>query len=736
MAFVPNNMVFVLEPALTQSSQLDIADLEALIKANGGNSTLRVKTVEVNPKTQEATLELPNGQRFTAKLPDNVIAQLPKGARLLMQVLPQGSGQQAPVPTQGQPPVQQPQQQQGQVQLLQVTDSRGQILYPPTAGTIQKPQGQVQNQIQNQGQQQPVQATLSTLLGTNVGAKAGMRIRMLPMPQAQGNNPQAIPNPTQVKAPLPPVGATAWATISGPPENGMQPITLASGVKSRVPLPPIFTVGAQVMLKMTASNQAEILTVQPAAPEASKGTPAQNQAASQSVSQPVSQTSKQPAPSAPSAPPLPSTAPAADKASQQPPRLPSLDLLNPLPKTLSKDVLQALQSQAGLKVSYRVPDAPTQKGQPSQPPQLVIKPEQVPSLKANVTLPLKTPLQLAVGSELTIKLAPQSSQQVQVLKLDVPPAQQTAQLQATQPQAQASSQPVSQTANLQPPQVVVAKVIAAGPTPDVYTLKFKEGVQVQVLSPQPLPTGSRVSLALLPSGHAHIIDVLPTATQGEISHLLKYASSLPSLTNALNQLKFDAPEAYEHAKSQLPRLGPDFTPKLIQFLEAAATQNASKMLGDEVMNLLRSFGLDGALQSDLGNIHSLNQQKVDGENWRSLFFPYWDEVRDDAQQGQMYWRKQKDENKRDQLRFIVHLSLSHLGALQLDGLLNGGQANFKLRMQERPDQAFIQELREVVTTALDEAGIQGSISVEVVSRFDTNPLKDILKNQRGLDVKV
>jgi hypothetical protein len=144
------------------------------------------------------------------------------------------------------------------------------------------------------------------------------------------------------------------------------------------------------------------------------------------------------------------------------------------------------------------------------------------------------------------------------------------------------------------------------------------------------------------------------------------------------------------------------------------------------------------LQQDFTQLHQLQQRTDNAESWRALFFPYWENKEDDPRQGSMFWRRQKDKDdpERDSLRFVVHLSLSHLGRVQFDALLRGKQLVMKLRLQDAVDPEFVTGLMDVAHQALKDAGLDGQIGVEQVTHFSTDPLLDMIRDGGTLNVKV
>jgi hypothetical protein len=216
-----------------------------------------------------------------------------------------------------------------------------------------------------------------------------------------------------------------------------------------------------------------------------------------------------------------------------------------------------------------------------------------------------------------------------------------------------------------------------------------------------------------------------------------------ALDQALAHLRTHDPAAFAAVKSRLPNLGDSFLPNMMRLADAVQTNNLEALLGREALNVLRQTGLDGPLMNDLSQLQTLHQ-KHDLDGWRALPFPFWDDERDEPGQGGFFWRNDDEEERRPgtpaSVRFVVQLSMSQLGPLQLDGLIRGTEMRLKLRSLEDLGVAFAAGLQTVVNRAMAEAGLTGGVDVEVTDRFEVDPLHDfaaaVPQSQNGLDVNV
>lgn len=291
-----------------------------------------------------------------------------------------------------------------------------------------------------------------------------------------------------------------------------------------------------------------------------------------------------------------------------------------------------------------------------------------------------------------------------------------------------------------PPQSFQAGHIATGTVtqqkPDGrLILTFDKGVTVEVQAQRLLPVGSKLSIQIMPDGHAEIIDMsLPRGSERS-NTLMRYAVSWENLQNAAEELSRSNPEAHRKLVNTLPRANENLLPQLIQFSNAVAQQNLQAMLGDELVNVLRALGLDGMLQSDLSQMNAVQQQRADNpDSWRALLFPYWDDQEGQAKQGGFFWRRHHRDDAEDAapdegtLRFVLNVQMSELGHTQLDGLMQEHENLYlKLRTQQPLSDDEKTGLRGLVSKSLDALGLEGRIIIENVSFFEVDPLHDMLR---------
>jgi len=518
--------------------------------------------------------------------------------------------------------------------------------------------------------------------------------------------------------PTPAVGATVLGQILGEPSSGTQTLELTNKTKLQIPVPPIFPPRVEVQLKILTPQTARIERINTPIlanlPQQTQAAPLQQQPL-QAGQTPALQQGVQPQQQGINAP---------RSAGQSTPALP-----------LVTDV----RSLSAL---------PTVQGQNPQPLNGVTLPADGPDvsivkldtgqvIKLNTATPLTEgqPVAIRIRADGLVDILPVTP--ITAVKNSV---QHGAQQQLDrQPHTNTPSAPQKEGPAPAMPQVhqatVHSRIDAA-----TYQLRFDNGLTVQVHSERPLHTGAQLSVKITPDGHAEIIHIaLPKATNPKAAGLLNFALGWPNLTKAIHALEAANPDAANDLKSRLPALNEAALPNLMRFSEAIATRNAEVLFGRETLNVLRALGLDGALTNDLNTLHTLQQKSDQPDMWRGMIFPYWNEEDDTPRQGQFFWRNQKDEhNKSDKehVRFVINFSLSKLGSLQLDGLVNNRDMHLKLRMIEPLTDDQLTGLKKTVDNALQEANLTGGIDVEAVHHFDVDPVHDIVATQKNLDLEI
>jgi hypothetical protein len=511
---------------------------------------------------------------------------------------------------------------------------------------------------------------------------------------------QTLPLSVQAGRPFPAVGATVIGRVTTPPEGGQQTLTLVNGTKLDFPIPPVLDDGTEVQLRIVSKGQAQLVSLKEPAPSAHPA-PAPK--------------SPVPTASGTSAPPTAAATPAPRPALK-------LDVGVPVRATVlpAKDGFTTLQLADGQVM--KLPPSPLLR--PGQTVTITRTPDGMVDLEPQ---PLPTPAPTARPTPPLAPSAPAARPTPSSTPQAAPPA--------------AAATPDSPEAPVPAPRLT--GVVTARTDSGELTVRLPSGQTFQAHSPRPLPLGAQITLSFTDEGHAHILNIRVPTAPAHVNSLYAFMTKWEALDQALAHLRTHDPAAFAAVKSRLPNLGDSFLPNMMRLADAVQTNNLEALLGREALNVLRQTGLDGPLMNDLSQLQTLHQ-KHDLDGWRALPFPFWDDERDEPGQGGFFWRNDDEEERRPgtpaSVRFVVQLSMSQLGPLQLDGLIRGTEMRLKLRSLEDLGVAFAAGLQTVVNRAMAEAGLTGGVDVEVTDRFEVDPLHDfaaaVPQSQNGLDVNV
>jgi len=191
------------------------------------------------------------------------------------------------------------------------------------------------------------------------------------------------------------------------------------------------------------------------------------------------------------------------------------------------------------------------------------------------------------------------------------------------------------------------------------------------------------------------------------------------LQEALKALPPASPAA-QAIRNALPTPTPQLTPTALFFLAALRSGSVSNWLGANTLQALQKTakkGLVDALSDDFSKLSTQSKDVLPG-NWREISIP----LRHDEQISQMqfYVRQQSDQEQGDRghsggkpaTRFILNLSLSRMGALQLDGYIQKKNFDLILRTEDKLPFEMRQELMKRFAQGLDQVQMQGGISFQ------------------------
>jgi hypothetical protein len=252
-----------------------------------------------------------------------------------------------------------------------------------------------------------------------------------------------------------------------------------------------------------------------------------------------------------------------------------------------------------------------------------------------------------------------------------------------------------------------------------------------------LPPGTQVSLAVEPSLAALApqdadarTSTTPTTPRAA---LLELADGWPALRHALGAAEMLNPAAAQAFMNQrLPGLNGRAAANIIFFLTALRLGDAGNWLGPELTQTLdrsRERVRLTRLQAEFAQLSQLVDSPAGGD-WRVLPFPLYDGQTIDPLF--LYYRGKRKGRKgapQDDLRFLVDVRLSQLGALQFDGLVRGKRFDLVLRSHAPMATAMREDIDRIFSEALGATGMAGDIVFQTVAPFPVSPFAEMMGEQ-------
>lgn len=423
----------------------------------------------------------------------------------------------------------------------------------------------------------------------------------------------------------------------------------------------------------------------------------------------------------PAANPTPTTTQSPNSTSPQPTTPEPLPLMGtftarvlPLPQG---STLQPLLLPNGQLAQIELPATPTPLTPPSAP-------------RANIL-----PQGLPAGSVVVVNI-PTLSGPAQILQLHTNQPQLLPQAgtaaSATAPQTPQAILPagtvvagtiVGQNANGQPLLTLSTSTLAPALAGQTFALSLHNGASSSTPLAAALVVGAKVQVQVGENGTATLLGLTLPAAASRAATLATLGSQWPMLQQALNLLQNTNPYQAAQARKNLPQLA-NLLPGLLRLMESLPEADTAKFLSPEAARLAHALGAN--IGPDMAQLQALMQRPEEG-GWRGLVFPYLETPNGQPKQGGFFWRREKEDEPRSptNTRFVAELELSSLGPLQLDGLLTYPALWLKLRSQNPLPAGMTEELQTLVSTLLQQFGLDGGISTETTPTFPVSPAAEI-----------
>ncbi len=260
----------------------------------------------------------------------------------------------------------------------------------------------------------------------------------------------------------------------------------------------------------------------------------------------------------------------------------------------------------------------------------------------------------------------------------------------------------------------LAGVVTGSAQPSGHPVVQTAAGSLIVATRTPLPPGSTVVFEVLsqtapppaqhPGGHGAIP---PLGDAG-----------WPALQETLAALEEINPGiAQQLAQAVLPRPGAALGANLLFFLVALAGGDLRNWIGDGPNRILQRFRpeLLSRLGDDFGRIARVADDRGPGD-WRTYLLPFFNGA--EIQPIRLYTRPAGDDEETEKgrkgTRFVVDITYSHFGRLQLDGLVYQKEKHMDLivRTEKRLPEKVENGIRGIFEDANETTGIKGGIGFQ------------------------
>lgn len=287
----------------------------------------------------------------------------------------------------------------------------------------------------------------------------------------------------------------------------------------------------------------------------------------------------------------------------------------------------------------------------------------------------------------------------------------------------------------------VVGTIAASPRPDQTVVTTSRGT---IVLAQPAPThwpeGTTVVLeaidtrvdtpaTALAAAAAAPAAATATATRPLDQVLMTLGEDWPALRDlAAHTATAAPPTAQSFVEGKIPAANARAAAQIMFFLSVLRSGDVAGWLGGDMMRSLERAGQRGLVErlgDDFRQLRRLGDQ-TSTNDWRLLMFPF--ASGDKIEPIHMFVRGQRrDQSDGDQdIRFVVDLKMSALGALQFDGLLHQKTFDLMVRSHTELGEPQREDITRIFNRGLDAIGYRGQIGFQTVKEFPVSPFNDLL----------
>jgi len=241
------------------------------------------------------------------------------------------------------------------------------------------------------------------------------------------------------------------------------------------------------------------------------------------------------------------------------------------------------------------------------------------------------------------------------------------------------------------------------------------------------PPGSRVEIEILPQSTRNPGGQASAPAPAPLAHLARHWETLDEAIRLLETANPSA--AIQITQNHVARPGPQLTAAIALFITAVRGGDFRAWLGESnarALELARG-GIGATLSEEFGTMQRASEPNDGG--WRGFFIPFID----DGQLNQVRFFLHQENNggddgdreEADRTRFVVDLSLSQLGDLQIDGAVQPRSVDLLIRTRDTLPEHMRREIREIFTSTLARTGIEGQLAFRTQKTFPTLPIEEL-----------
>lgn len=280
---------------------------------------------------------------------------------------------------------------------------------------------------------------------------------------------------------------------------------------------------------------------------------------------------------------------------------------------------------------------------------------------------------------------------------------------------------------------VIAQVI--GHEQDGSAIIQAGSTTIKLLTAQPLPTGTQLAVSLNEASAAQLQAPTALPLDDAMSDTLSLLSRWSTLDDALGSLIQHQPAvAAQFLTQHLPQPDGKLTAGLLFLIAALRQGDVKQFIGDKAWQALDAIEpeLLKKLGVEISQMQTTLRDAAPGQ-WITLTLPV--HVERQIEPLRMYFKREENDasskgaGRAGGQRFILEVTLSHLGDMQFDGFVKAQESPKQFDMMVRSARHLpidvSASIRQKYEAALGATGMKGYIGFQVGHAFFVRPLQEV-----------